>query len=107
MPWVATRFGVSKEAARKWLAGESIPDQTHLLMIIEDLKIRPSQLIGGLDEQGISADHFGVKLIRMWDDLTDEVKGKMVAFAEINATTTPKAHKRSKKAEILSLRPGK
>lgn len=98
IPWLANRFGVTPEAARKWLAGETIPDQTHMLIMIDDLQLRPGQLMGGLADDGLAADHFGIKLLRIWGELSKDAKRKLVAFAEVEAAITPKGSNPPKKA---------
>lgn len=47
--WLRLRYNkaISQEAARKWLAGETLPDQAHLSMICTDLKIRVDWLYTG------------------------------------------------------------
>jgi transcriptional regulator with XRE-family HTH domain len=41
---LARRLKVSYEAARKWLSGEAVPDQTHMLLIQTELKISAAEL---------------------------------------------------------------
>lgn len=45
--WVATRFGVSVEAARKWLVGESTPDTARLSEIATELGVNVDWLLTG------------------------------------------------------------
>jgi SOS-response transcriptional repressor LexA len=44
---VAKNFGVSQEAARKWVSGESIPATTRATEIARELKVNYEWLIGG------------------------------------------------------------
>jgi hypothetical protein len=92
---VAKEFEVSVETARKWLSGLAIPNQTHIAVIANRLGISPAKLHADVDlgGDGIAEDAFGRKLLTMWQDLTDEVKGQIVAFALINAATKPTGKK--------------
>lgn len=96
--WVSKEFSVSVETARKWLTGLAIPDQTNMGIIAARLQISPAKLHAGVVEAQekqvrIGADRFASKLAVMWDQLTDEVKGQIVAFALINASTLPASKK--------------
>jgi hypothetical protein len=45
--WVGRHFKVSGEAARKWLAGETIPDQTNMARLAAALNVTPFWLHAG------------------------------------------------------------
>jgi hypothetical protein len=93
--WLAKEFGVTYEAARKWLSGLSIPDQTHIAMIADRLRVDPARLHAGpnVESAHIGNDTFAMKLSGLWDALTDEVKGQIIGFALVHATTLPAAKK--------------
>lgn len=46
-PWMAKRYGVSQEAARKWLSGMAIPEMTKLAKISVDLDKTADYLLTG------------------------------------------------------------
>lgn len=55
--WLATRYGVSQEAARKWLSGLAIPETTKLARIALDLGTSVEHLLTGRDDRGAQHDH--------------------------------------------------
>lgn len=48
--WIARTFGVSVEAARKWLVGESMPDTARIQGIAQELGVAANWLLSGQDE---------------------------------------------------------
>lgn len=98
---LSRRLEVSYEAARKWLSGESVPDQTNMLRIQRELKIDASELRIDIDPESreFGQDLFSRKLTAMWPDLTDEVRGQIIGFALIQATTRPATPKKDDSQE--------
>lgn len=88
---LAKELGVSKEAARKWLRAESIPDQTNMLRICAKLKIDAAELRIDFDpgSREFGNDSFSHKLVAIWRDLSDDARGQIVGFALVQATTRP------------------
>ena len=88
---LAKRLEVSYEAARKWLGGEAVPDQTNMLRIQRELKIDASELRIDADPESreFGQDSFSRKLTSMWPALSDEVRGQIIGFALVQATTRP------------------
>jgi hypothetical protein len=82
---------VSYEAARKWLGEESIPDQTNMLRICAILHIDMAELQIDFDPDSreFGNDSFSRKLITLWRELNDDVRGQLLGFALVQATTRP------------------
>lgn len=82
---------VTYEAARKWLKEEAIPDQTNILRICAKLHIDMAELQIDFDPDSreFGNDNFSRKLIAVWRDLNDEVRGQILGFALVQATTRP------------------
>jgi len=97
-------LGVSYEAARKWLGGEAVPDQTNMLRIQKILKINAAELRIDFDDSSRDFGHdtFSRKLMSMWRDLDDEVRGQLVGFAIVQATTKPAEAKKDDSQEDLT-----
>lgn len=51
--WVARKFGVSVESARKWLTGEALPQPFRIAEIAKTLGVSPSWLQYGEDAAGL------------------------------------------------------
>jgi hypothetical protein len=94
--WVSKEFGVSYEAARKWLGGLAIPDQTHIAIIAKRLKVDPAKLHAGPDVETarIGNDSFAQRLAAIWSSLSDEVKEQIIAYALVSAATSPPSAKK-------------
>lgn len=80
---------VSRFAVVKWLTGETIPDQTHLQIISEKLGIDMRKLQIAERAPAWDDDSFARKLATVWKNLNDDVKGQIVGFALVHATTLP------------------
>lgn len=98
---VAKALDVSYEAARKWLGGESVPDQTNMLRICAILHIDMAELRIDFDPESreFGNDTFSHKLVTVWGELSDEVRGQIVGFALVQATTHPQAESKKGNSE--------
>jgi hypothetical protein len=88
---LATELDVSYEAARKWLGGEAIPDQTNMLRICATLHIDMAELRIDFDPESreFGNDSFSHKLVTAWRELSDDSRGQIVGFALVQAATLP------------------
>ncbi len=69
--WVAKRYRVSVETARKWLMGLEIPDHTNAVRIATDLKVSLDWLLTGHGQkQPPPHDPLFDTLVRYWRQLT-------------------------------------
>jgi hypothetical protein len=84
------RLKLSREAVRKWLAGETMPDQTHMAMLARRVDMdsdylhtgreskKPARSAGVRDERamyhGVLVSHEGAMLGAEWDKLPEFLK---------------------------------
>lgn len=84
--WLRGKIGriVSRESCRKWLAGEDMPDQTNMSILIESLGLNEQQLrIGRWSPPPPgSQDERLAKLTKSWPSLPDKVQNAIMAVLE-------------------------
>lgn len=79
---VAKLFGVSREAARKWLDAESIPDTKRIPQIARRLQVRAEWLLSGVGpmEQTTMNDDLQ-QLIDTYNAMTETQRQELLALA--------------------------
>lgn len=85
--WVAKRYGVSVESARKWLTGEDMPDGTNSARIAADLGINDGWLRSGVGPMRPPvSDAVLDELTRTWPSLDTSVRLEILRFVQFRKT---------------------
>lgn len=82
--WVAKRYGVSIETARKWLTGVDVPDEGNGARIATDLQISLDWLRAGIGSPRAAAetDRILDELVAVWASLGEGDRKEVVKFAK-------------------------
>lgn len=89
--WVAKRYGVSNEAAAKWLDGRVIPGQANLARIASDLNVTPQWLHAEQQpKRPLRDDAVSIEMREIWDMLPPPERGAVRDFARFKAGLPPK-----------------
>lgn len=88
--WVAKRYRVTGEAARKWVRGEDIPDRANLANISRDLGVNSEWLFAGLgNKRPIVVDALRVELDEVWASLEPNDRTEVLNFARFRMGRPP------------------
>jgi hypothetical protein len=90
--WVAKRYKVSVETARKWLSGLDMPDGANSARICNDLKVNENWLRAGTGpprepENDPTLD----ELTRTWPSLDPAARLEVLHFARFRKSTPPRS----------------
>lgn len=90
--WVAKKWSVSIETARKWLMGLDIPDRAHLAAICTDLRASPDWMLTGLGSRHLADDDALLdRLVSAWCLLEVDHREQLVALAVFMSQRAPPA----------------
>lgn len=99
--WLREQIGniVSRESCRKWLAGEDIPDQANMSILIDTLHLNQQLLRTGRWEPAPSSkDQRFVEIEKAWPDLADHERDAIMsvlrAIKPLKETATPITRRR-------------
>lgn len=88
--WIAKRYRVSVETARKWLMGLDMPDGVNLARIAGDLKISPDWLRSNVGHpRPQPTDPLFDELTRTWPSLRPEDRADVVKYAKFRRAEPP------------------
>lgn len=97
--WLRTKIGkiVSRESCRKWLAGEDMPDQGNLSVILEVLGLNEQQLrTGKWSAPPGNQDERLTRITKSWPSLPENLQNAIMAI--VDGTTTAQESDRTPKA---------
>ena len=92
--WLRERINgvVSRESCRKWLAGEDLPDQANMSILIDALGLNQQLLRTGQWEPAPSSrDERFVELEKAWPDLDDEARDAIIGVLRAMKPAPPSA----------------
>lgn len=83
---VAAAFTVSREAARKWLTGEAMPDGWRILDMADALGVRTEWLLSGkglmADDKSLDADEQLNRLIALYGTMDDDQRKALLCAGQ-------------------------
>lgn len=102
--WIAKKWRVSTETARKWLIGLDIPDRAHLAAICTTLRVSPDWMLTGLGRRNLQDDDaLFDRLQTVWGYLSDDNREQLVALAIFLHGRAPQAPPPHQPAETVPL----
>lgn len=88
--WIAKRYSVSVETARKWLMGLDMPDGVNLARIAEDLEVSADWLRANVGSPYPNPDDpLFDELTRTWPSLRTEDRAEVVKYARFRQGSFP------------------